>query len=238
MIPVRRNTFAIPLLVSTALHALLAALLFYTPSNVAERHSSSRHITFNFKQVLQKQKPVPQQKSQEKVVSKKKHTQEPLKKPVIEKTLTSSQPKAVSLPEPQPVEAVEPVPKAKNNPVMKKRVENPAAESASAPDSRALAEQKRAIDEFLAQILCRIEQAKRYPRAARRRGVTGTVTCRFVIARDGTLQSAEVHSAARHAALNRAALAAIRNGAPYPEFPSYINGETFSSLVDIVFKIK
>jgi protein TonB len=105
------------------------------------------------------------------------------------------------------------------------------------PDARAEAENKREIDEFLSQILYRIEKAKHYPLVARRRRMEGVVKCKFTISRDGMLKHVEVIKKNRFSALDRAAVAAVKKGAPYPAFPKFLKDSTFTSTVDIRFEL-
>ena len=229
-----RHPFTAALVFSLLLHTGLAALIYPLPDRIPVRHSQSSCITFNFKQaILQKKSAVPPKNN--KHVEQKKMQQQ--KKPY--KKTPAVTPKSKALPSKQ-VTQPQPVP----NPDVKMAKTKPAestqqnTQPASAPDSRALLERKRIIDDFLSRILFRIEQAKRYPRAARRRGITETITCRFVITRDGSVQKTEVLNAVQHSVLKKAALETIKNAAPYPQFPSFLEEDTFSSVVDIVFEIE
>ncbi len=240
----QRYPLTAALIGSLVLHGMLTLLLWCTDTENRERHCPSRHITFNFRPLTPEQIPAVQPKERKAIESEKKHVQKtpPAKTPTQPKTLKSLPPKPEVKNDPEPAEETKPdiesAPAAQQTDGQQKTTETHTARAASAPDSRARAEQKHALDNFLAQVLYRIEQAKRYPRAAQRRGISGTVTCRFVIARDGTLQASEVIAASQHTLLNKAALSAIRRGAPYPAFPSFIQGEAFSSIVDITFSLK
>ena len=97
------------------------------------------------------------------------------------------------------------------------------------------ADQKKKIDNFLAEILMRIEKAKYYPSVARRRGMTGTITCKFSIFPDGSVKDISLAKSSKYKLLNKAAFEAIKKGAPYPDFPSSFKKNVFISHVDIKF---
>jgi protein TonB len=79
--------------------------------------------------------------------------------------------------------------------------------AASAPDPcRAAAAQLRAA----------VDGQTRYPPLARRRRVAGTTVVSFTLAPNGTLQDARVAASSGTALLDDAALAAVRDAAPYP----------------------
>ena len=97
------------------------------------------------------------------------------------------------------------------------------------------ADQQKEIDNFLAEILMRIEKAKYYPSVARKRGMTGTITCKFSIFPDGSVDDISIVNSSKYVLLNKAAVDAIKKGVPYPEFPSSYKENVFTSQVDIKF---
>jgi len=97
------------------------------------------------------------------------------------------------------------------------------------------ADQKKETDNFLAEILMRIEKAKYYPNVARRGGMTGTITCKFSIFPDGSVKDISLLKSSKYALLNKAAVDAIKKGVPYPDFPSGYKKNVFTSQVDIKF---
>ena len=97
------------------------------------------------------------------------------------------------------------------------------------------ADQKKEMDNFLAEILMRIEKAKYYPSVARKRGMTGTITCKFSIFPDGSVKDISLVKSSKYKLLNKAAFEAIKKGSPYPDFPSSFKKNVFTSLVDIKF---
>ena len=97
------------------------------------------------------------------------------------------------------------------------------------------ADQQKDVDNFLAEILLRIEKAKYYPSIARKRGMTGTITCKFSIFPDGSVKDISLLESSKYILLNNAAVDAVKKGAPYPDFPSSFKENVFISQVDIRF---
>ncbi len=92
------------------------------------------------------------------------------------------------------------------------------------------------MERYRAVVRLRIERAKRYPRWAMRRGVTGDVTVSFTLEGDGGLRSAGVSESSGVEGLDEAALHAVENAAPFPAHPlgALRGGEPFT--VTISFK--
>lgn len=73
-----------------------------------------------------------------------------------------------------------------------------------------------ALRERLAQIVARIEKAKRYPERARLMGVEGTAVVAFRILPDGRVSGLAIRQASGHSSLDAAALEAVRRAQPFP----------------------
>jgi TonB family protein len=67
-----------------------------------------------------------------------------------------------------------------------------------------------------------IEQAKRYPEAARRDGLQGTVSLRFRIAPDGSVEAMEILRSSGSRILDEASMQTIQRAAPYPPVAGWI----------------
>jgi TonB family protein len=67
-----------------------------------------------------------------------------------------------------------------------------------------------------AQLRAAVDRQTRYPPLARRRRVVGTTVVSFTLAANGALQEARVATSSGTALLDAAALAAVRDAAPYP----------------------
>lgn len=85
-------------------------------------------------------------------------------------------------------------------------------------------------DSVIADILRRIEKAKRYPRMARKMGVEGQATVRFKLKGNGRIEKAELLETSGSEILDQASLETIRRAAPLPYKEGWLK-------VVIVFKI-
>ena len=85
-------------------------------------------------------------------------------------------------------------------------------------------------DSVLSQIIRRIEQAKRYPRAARRMGIEGTTVVRFKLKPGGQVEAVEIVESSGSDILDEASLKTVREAAPLPYKEGWLK-------VGIVFKI-
>ena len=83
-----------------------------------------------------------------------------------------------------------------------------------------------------------IQKRHKYPPQASRLNWEGTATIRFVIKRDGTLQSVEVSESSGYVLLDNAAKNAVRTAAPFEPVPISQAGEEFSLSVPIEFRLE
>ena len=90
---------------------------------------------------------------------------------------------------------------------------------------------------YKAQILSHIKKHRRYPLAAQRRGIKGTVNVDFLLYRDGTLGYIKVTKKSKHQILNNAAIESIKAGEPYPPFPSGMQEKSIMIGVPITFNL-
>jgi protein TonB len=151
---------------------------------------------------------------------------------------------------PQKANPVRPAPSETPAPSMPEvpRETTPAHESADQPPdeagaSGALSYTNAALREdplsrYLAMIRGRIDQRKVYPYQARQQEQEGTVVVRFTITRLGLLAGEpELEKRSRYASLNAAAIAAVKNAAPYPPLPGEAGSE-MSFQVAVSFSLK
>ena len=82
-----------------------------------------------------------------------------------------------------------------------------------------------------------LERHKRYPIAARRKGVQGTVMVRFVVSSDGVLLEKELlqSSGSRH--LDSAAMKLLSRAAPYPKLPSQLLADALEVRLPIDYRL-
>ncbi len=82
-------------------------------------------------------------------------------------------------------------------------------------------------------IVRRIRQYLVYPEQARRMGITGTVTCEFIIMKDGSIRSLRVRNSSTYPALDEAAQKAIERANPFPAPPA-----PAKIIVPVTFSLK
>ncbi len=90
---------------------------------------------------------------------------------------------------------------------------------------------------YLGGLRQRIQQSLRYPLAARRRGLSGTVHVEIVIRPDGVIGGVAVADSSSHAILDDAAVDTIRRLAPAP-FPSDVQPRTLRVRLPVVFALE
>jgi protein TonB len=96
---------------------------------------------------------------------------------------------------------------------------------------------RAAESSYNSKVLARLRAAKKYPAAARGKGIEGTAILSFTISSSGRLTSARVVRGAGHALLDSAVLSMARNAAPFPAFPSSISKSQMTFSVPVQFKI-
>lgn len=164
----------------------------------------------------------------------------PKPKPVPKSRVAKAEP-AASAPERPPADQAAPVQPAAGAPDSLKPPENPTSNHAGTPDSPRPAgnptSNHDAIRSFLAEVRRRIDQSKQYPFAARRRYMEGRVTVRFAIRPDGSVDQLEVAKSSKIPLLDKAALEAVRQAAPFPEFPKEQLRHSLVVEIGIVFDL-
>jgi protein TonB len=96
---------------------------------------------------------------------------------------------------------------------------------------------RAAESNYNSKVLAKLRAAKKYPAAARGKGIEGTAVLSFTISSSGRLTSARVVRGAGHALLDSAVLSMARNAAPFPPFPSSISKSQMTFSVPVQFKI-
>ncbi|HKB23630.1 MAG TPA: energy transducer TonB [Methylomirabilota bacterium] len=90
---------------------------------------------------------------------------------------------------------------------------------------------------YLTRLRERIQEALRYPPAARRRGLQGTVALEIVIRPDGTFGLVGLADSSSHALLDAAALETVRRLAPEP-FPPGVPPRHLRVRLPVVFTLE
>ena len=88
---------------------------------------------------------------------------------------------------------------------------------------------------YFARIKRQIELAWNYPNEAQRKGITGELTLRFQISRDGNLMNVRLINSSGYNVLDEAALQAVKSAAPYYPFPVTIDRETLPILANFIY---
>ena len=92
-------------------------------------------------------------------------------------------------------------------------------------------------DNYMEMIRLRIERFKRYPHPAKARHMEGMTTLRFAITREGKLKGLELIKSSRHRILDKAALGAVYDAAPFPPPPDSISSGDLTLEITIVFEL-
>lgn len=90
---------------------------------------------------------------------------------------------------------------------------------------------------YLDMVKLRIEREKKYPESAKQRQIEGHITIRFIITKTGSISGAEIVKKSGHDSLNKAALAAVKNAAPFQRPPSRFFKGDITLMVTIVFEL-
>ena len=88
---------------------------------------------------------------------------------------------------------------------------------------------------YFARIKHQIERVWMYPSEAAQRGISGKLTLRFRISRDGNLLSAGVVDKSGHKILDFAAIKAVKEAAPFYPFPVNIKKNKLSILATFIY---
>jgi TonB family protein len=90
---------------------------------------------------------------------------------------------------------------------------------------------------YKARLRQRIQDTLRYPPAARRRGVSGTVQLEIAVQPDGSIGAVTVVASSSHDVLDRAAVDAVR-GLPRMPFPADVRPSAFTVRLPVVFELQ
>lgn len=91
--------------------------------------------------------------------------------------------------------------------------------------------------DYVALIADRLARFKRYPRAARRRGLQGVAKLAFTVRRDGSLVTYEIVQSAGYQVLDREVQSTLERALPMPPFPSELSQQTLEVIVPIRFEL-
>ena len=92
-----------------------------------------------------------------------------------------------------------------------------------------------AVSNYPGKIVAKLRRALRYPAQARRQGVHGETRVSFVVAADGSVSSIRMVGSSGSAALDEAALDAVRRAAPFPPIPEAAGRSSWNFTVPLAF---
>jgi protein TonB len=85
--------------------------------------------------------------------------------------------------------------------------------------------------DYIAGLLAYLDRFKQYPAAARSAHIEGVVYVHFVMARDGTVRSAEIARSSGRPLLDREALAMIARAGRLPSMPAPMKGDVLDGII-------
>ena len=90
--------------------------------------------------------------------------------------------------------------------------------------------------EYLNKIRSLIEENKKYPFIARRKGIEGKVLLIFTINKKGYLQNIKIEKSSGYAILDKAAIESVKKASPFPELP--LKKERIIMKLSVCFDLK
>ena len=225
-----------PLIPSAPLQEVIETPVVETPQPIVKPEPPLETASLQSPEVLPKSEPEP-----ELVIPHGMPTQAP---PVAEHKPMAAERLAAKKVTPEKIQKVE---KAKNeqpkkpakkplNASRKKQVAALAAGKGSVGKQRST-DGRAAEQNYNSKVLARLRAVKKYPAAARGKGIEGTAVLSFTISSSGRLTSARIVRGAGHALLDSEVLSMARNAAPFPPFPSSISKSQMTFSVPVQFKI-
>lgn len=136
-----------------------------------------------------------------------------------------------------PPPAAPPVAAPKTAPPRMPVTPRPAAPPAVRPAQPAAPSTPDLQRQYLALVSAALKRHKRYPRTARRRGLSGKVVLTFVILPNGQVTNARIAESNGHAILNNAALRALRRATPLPPFPPALKRPSLPVTIPIMYEL-
>ena len=112
---------------------------------------------------------------------------------------------------------------------------NPSLEDSDDEESISLDTRETKYASYFARIKNQIELVWVYPSEAAQRGVSGKLTLRFKISKDGNLLGIRLIEGSRYEVLDLAAIKAIKEAAPFYPFPLTIKKKKLSILATFVY---
>lgn len=99
-------------------------------------------------------------------------------------------------------------------------------------------QQQALLTAYLKEIATQIHKTKSYPRNARHKGWEGTVVIKLHLLPTGELEHVELAQTSGYEALDDAALNAVQNAQPFPEFPEGVSAPSLIVNIPIQFTLR
>jgi protein TonB len=108
------------------------------------------------------------------------------------------------------------------------------------PESRGPSQQDldAARDRYGSLLAREIAKHKRYPRIARMRNWQGEAQVELQLDGDGNILSSRIEKSSGHDVLDKQALEMVMRATPFPPPPAVLNGQSFTLLVPISFRLE
>ncbi len=158
----------------------------------------------------------------------------PVPKPVVEKKPEEEEQPQQEVPQQQSANQATPAPITAAPPRVEAK-EAPVAPTA-APGTSARA--ARSIATWEKAVVSHLNRFKRYPSAARARGIQGAVSVTFSIDRAGSVLDARILASSGSSFLDEEALAVVRRASPLPSPPAAMAGAQLNLTLPIQFHIR
>ncbi len=203
-----KSIWLIALLISLSLHAIV---LWKQSSSAGITHSKATSAMTTWLQIEEPLTTKPKHHQNNNI--KPKHTQTKKVKPQQRKILTIKKKSKNKVTKTSP----------DSIPLNQKVARTPTTQSAKPAPLLTTASQQQALrqqlkQQYLAQVIQQVEQYKRYPKAARRRGIEGVVLVSFIIQHDGSIQHIQLKQGSN--ILQKAVRKAVSQASPFPPPPS------------------
>ncbi len=93
----------------------------------------------------------------------------------------------------------------------------------------------KAASNYKGKVVAKLRRAKRYPKKAQRKKLTGTARVAFTISRSGSVSGIRISRSSGHAILDQAALEMVKRASPMPKFPGDIRQARMTLQVPVRF---
>jgi len=93
----------------------------------------------------------------------------------------------------------------------------------------------RAASNYKGRVAAKLRRAKRYPRQAERKQITGVVHVSFTIASSGSVSGIRISRSSGHAILDQAAIDMVTRASPMPKFPREVRHAKMTIQVPVQF---